>query len=103
MRYPLVIGMKFKRNTHLHSKEHLLSDDLSRLMGEPKRFGAYLGIARLFEESDLRGLARYVREKENLPASARGKYFFAALKSLPRKYGAASEDKKQNFMASKPR
>lgn len=87
--------MKFERDKHLHSKEHVLADDLSRLMGEPKRFAAYLGIAHLYEESDLRGLARYVREKENLPAPARGKYFFASLKGLSRKIGRKIKTKKR--------
>lgn len=72
---------------HLHSKEHLLADDLSRMMGEPKRFGSYLGISRLYHESDLRSLAKYILEKPDLPASARGKYFFACLKGLIKKSG----------------
>lgn len=71
-----------KQNLHLHSKEHVLADDLSQMMLEPKRFAAYLGIAELYKEADLRALARYVIEKSDLPASARGKYFFAALRGL---------------------
>lgn len=74
-----------ERGKYLHSREHLLADDLSRMMREEKKFAAYLGIAELYYESDLRGLARYVVEKENLPAEARGKYFFAALKGLSKK------------------
>lgn len=79
-----------KPDKHLHSKEHLLADDLSRVLGEQKRFAAYLGIALLYYESDLRGLAKYVKEKYDkgeLPAEARGKYFFAALKGLAKKPG----------------
>jgi len=57
-------------------------------MGEPKKFAAYLGIAKLYYESDLRALARYVREKEDLPIEARGKYFFASLKGLTKIPGA---------------
>ncbi len=67
-----------------------MADDLSRLLGEPKKFAAYLGIAKLYYESDLRGLARYIREKYEkgeLPPEARGKYFFAALKGLSKKPG----------------
>lgn len=82
------------RDTHLHSKEHLLADDLSKMMGEEKRFAAYLGIAKLHYESDLRALARYVLEKENLPVEARGKYFFAALKGLPKRPGVKFKKKK---------
>lgn len=83
--------MRLTPDKHLYSKEHVLADDLSRMMGEPKKFAAYLGIAKLYYESDLRALARYVREKyekDELPAEARGKYFFAALKSLSKKPGA---------------
>ena len=79
--------MKLEPDKHLHSREHLLADDLSKMMAEPKRFAAYLGISKLFYESDLRALARRVLEKQDLPAEARGKYFFAALKGLVKKPG----------------
>ena len=71
-----------RKKPTLHSAAHLLADDLSKEMLETERFGAYLGIARRYHESDLRALARRVCEKENLPADARGKYFFAALRGL---------------------
>lgn len=76
--------IKITANKKLHSREHLLADDLCRLMMEPKRFGAYLGIAQMYPESELRALAKRVLEKKDLPGEARGKYFFAALKDLPR-------------------
>lgn len=79
--------MKLEPDKKLHSKEHVLADDLSRIMLEPKKFAAYLGIAKLYHESDLRALSRRVLEKEDLPPEARGKYFFAALKSLTKKQG----------------
>ncbi|MBI2052237.1 MAG: hypothetical protein HYT38_00970 [Candidatus Sungbacteria bacterium] len=72
-------------NKRLHSKEHLLAEDISVLMAEPKKFAAYLGIARLYYESDLRALAKRVLEKKDLPMAARGKYFFGALKGLTKK------------------
>lgn len=72
-----------RKKPTLHSAAHLLADDLSKEMREPDRFGAYLGIARRYHESDLRALARRIREKEDLPADARGKYFFAVLRTLP--------------------
>ncbi|MBI2056249.1 MAG: hypothetical protein HYT37_02620 [Candidatus Sungbacteria bacterium] len=75
-------GLKITPNKKLHSRDHLLAEDLSKMLGEAKRFSAYLGIAKRYHESDLRGLARYVLEKENLPLEARGKYFFAALRGL---------------------
>ncbi len=82
--------MRLTPDKHLHSREHVLADDLSRMLGEPKRFAAYLGIAKLYYESDLRALARYVREKYEkggLPPEARGKYFFGALRGLVKRPG----------------
>lgn len=77
--------VKRRVNKRLHSKEHLLAEDMSGLMAEPKKFAAYLGIAKLYHESDLRALAKRVLEKKDLPLEARGKYFFAALKGLAKK------------------
>lgn len=77
--------MKLKPDAKLYSREHLLADDLSRDMGEPKRFAAYLGIAQLYYEDDLRALAKRVLAKKDLPIEARGKYFFASLKTLVKK------------------
>lgn len=88
--------MRFEPDKHLHSKEHLLADDLSRMMNEPKRFAAYLGIAKLYYESDLRGLARRVLEKGDLPREARGKYFFAALRGLIKKPGVKFSKRKKS-------
>lgn len=78
--------MRFTPDKHLHSREHLLADDLAREMAESKRFAAYLGVAKMYHESDLRALARRVLEKRDLEPGNRGKYFFAALKGLPKKY-----------------
>ncbi len=74
--------MRFEPDKKLHSREHVLAEDLSNLLGEPKKFAAYLGIAKRYYERDLRALARMVREKSDLPTSARGKYFFACLRNL---------------------
>ena len=86
--------MRFTPDKKLHSRVHLLADDLSQAMAEPKRFGAYLGIAKHYYESDLRALARRVREKEDLPSHARGKYFFAALRGLIRIPGLKKKKRK---------
>ncbi len=75
--------MRFTPDKKLHSREHLLADDLVSMMAEPKRFAAYLGIAKRYYESDLRALARRVMEKADLPTDARGKYFFASLRGIP--------------------
>ena len=77
--------MRLTPDKRLHSREHVLAEDLSRMLCEPKRFAAYLGIAKRYDESDLRALARYVTVKNNLPVDARGKYFFASLKGLVKK------------------
>ena len=76
--------MRLTPDTHLHSREHVLADDLSRMMSEPKRFAAYLGIAKRYDESDLRALAKRVSAKPGLDPQNRGKYFFGALRGLPR-------------------
>lgn len=77
--------MKLTKDKHLHSREHVLAEDLSQTLREPKRFAMYLGIAKLYEESDLRALAKYVAQKKELPPERRGKYFMACLKNLQRK------------------
>lgn len=87
--------MKLKPDIHLHSREHLLADDLAQQMHESKKFAAYLGIAKLYYESDLRALARRVLEKEDLPIDARGKYFFAALRGFSKKPGVKFKSRKR--------
>ncbi len=77
--------MRLSPDKHLHSREHVLADDLSREMAEPKKFAAYLGVAKLYHESDLRALAKRVLAKHDLESKNRGKYFFAALKGLEKK------------------
>ncbi len=77
--------MKLERDKHLHSREHILADDLSRAMLEPKRFAAYLGIAKMYYESDLRAIAKRVATKPDLDPKNRGKYFFGALKTLSKR------------------
>ena len=77
--------MRLTPDKKLHSREHVLAEDLSQMLHEPKKFAAYLGISQRYYESDLRGLARRVLEKADLPVEAQGKYFFAALKGLFKK------------------
>lgn len=74
--------MRLEPDKKLYSREHVLAEDLSHMLGEPKKFAAYLGIAKHYYERDLRALARTVREKNDLPLDARGKYFFACLRGL---------------------
>ena len=87
--------MKWEPDKKLHSREHVLADDLSRALGEPNRFAAYLGIAKLYHESDLRGILRVVFEKPDLPKEARGKYFFACVKGLVKRPSTAKTKKKK--------
>lgn len=89
------------KNKHLYSKEHVLADDLSQQMREPKRFSAYLGLAQLYYESDLRSLARRVLEKDDLSVEARGKYFFASVKGLVKKPGAKLKNRKMKLRGHK--
>lgn len=93
--------MRLTPDKHLHSREHLLADDLSRMMLEPKRFGAYLGVAKTYHESDLRTLAKRVLAKPNLDSKNRGKYFFAALKGLPKKYVWIKPRKRKKKLSAK--
>ena len=89
--------MRFTLDKKLHSREHVLAEDLSQMLGEPTRFAAYLGIAKRYYERDLRALARNVREKPDLPTDALGKYFFACLRGLvpSAEYMAAMQQKKK--------
>lgn len=93
--------MKFIPDKHLHSREHLLADDLSRLMLEPKKFAAYLGVARMYYEPDLRALAKQVAAKQDLDPKNRGKYFFGALRSLQKKVIWLKEVRKNGAKVSK--
>lgn len=95
--------MQFTKNVKIHSREHLLADDLSRMLGEEKRFAAYLGIAMRYHESDLRALARRVLEHQGLPAEARGKYFFAALRDKPQRADAKKYLPKKRKKTSRTR
>ena len=75
-------ALRLTPDKKLHSRAHVLADDLTTALGEPKKFAAYLGIAKRYYERDLRALVRNVREKHDLPPDAYGKYFFACLKGL---------------------
>lgn len=95
--------MKFERDTHLHSREHVLADDLSRAMAEPKKFAAYLGVAKMYYESDLRALAKRVVQKPDLEVKNRGKYFFGALKGLTQRTEWLGELKRRRLRRRRKR
>ena len=68
-----------KAKAKLHSKQHVLADDLSKMLGEPKKFAAYLGLAMKYPESVLRRIAAEVMEdyhKDTEGKLHRGKLFF---------------------------
>ena len=51
-----------KKSQFLHSKNHVLADELSSKFGEPKRFGFYLKMAIKYNHELLRGIAGRVME-----------------------------------------
>ena len=51
-----------KKSRFLHSENHLLADDLSKKLNEPKRFGFYLKIAEKYNHGFLRRIAGEVLE-----------------------------------------
>ena len=66
-------------NKKLHRREHVLADDLSCLLGEPKRFGAYLGLAMRYPEEILRRFASETEDdyrRDQTGKMHRGKLFF---------------------------
>jgi len=70
---------KLMVNKKLHRREHVLADDLSRKLGEPKRFGAYLGIAMKYPEEALRRVAAESMESYRSDKTGKthpGKLFF---------------------------
>ncbi len=93
--------MRLTPDKHLHSREHVLADDLSRTMLEPKRFASYLGVAKMYEEPDLRALAKYVLAKPGLEPRSRGRYFFGALKGLPKRRSWLRELRRHRARRSK--
>lgn len=93
--------MRLAPDKHLHSREHVLADDLSRMMLEPKRFASYLGVAKMYYESDLRALAKRTAAKPDLDPANRGKYFFGALRGMPKKSSWLSELRRRRARVKK--
>jgi hypothetical protein len=56
------IKKQYKKSRHLHSPNHLLADELSKKMNEPKRFGFYLKTAEKHNHNFLRKIAGEVLE-----------------------------------------
>lgn len=51
-----------KKDQHLHSADHVLADELTKKMNEPKRFGFYLKMATTHDHNVLRRIAGQVLE-----------------------------------------
>ncbi len=51
-----------KKSQFLHSENHVLADELSRRLNEPKRFGFYLKMAEKYDHNVLRRIAGEVLE-----------------------------------------
>jgi hypothetical protein len=54
-----------KKSQFLHSPDHLLADELSQKLNEPKRFGFYLRMATKHDHGILRRIAGEVMENSN--------------------------------------
>ncbi len=59
------LSAKPQKSQYLHSPNHLLADELSQRMHEPKRFGFYLKMAEKFDHGILRRIAGEVLENKN--------------------------------------
>jgi hypothetical protein len=53
---------KPSKSKFLHSEDHVLAEELSLKMGEPKRFGFYLGLTTRYDHNILRRIAGQVLE-----------------------------------------
>ncbi len=66
MQIPKELAEKYfkgqKKSPYLHSKDHVLADDLSQRLAEPKRFGFYLRMAKKYNHEFLRNIAGRVLE-----------------------------------------
>jgi hypothetical protein len=55
-------SQKPAKSKFLHSADHVLADELSKKMGEPQRFGFYLGLTTRYDHNVLRRIAGQVLE-----------------------------------------
>lgn len=60
-----------KKNSHLHSANHLLADELSMRFADPKHFGFYLKMAVTYDHNFLRKLAGDILEKKDVTSPGR--------------------------------
>ena len=62
---------KPKVNSHLHSPNHLLADELSQKLNDRKHFAFYLKMAVLYNHDFLRGLAGQIMESKTAKTPGR--------------------------------
>jgi len=72
------LAKKPKKNRYLHSPDHLLADELSRKLRDPKHFGLYLKMAALHNHDFLRKVAGEVLESKDVKSP--GKLFSYLIK-----------------------
>ncbi len=59
------------KNRYLHSPNHLLADELSNRLSDPKHFAFYLKMATLYDHNFLRKLAGEVLESKDVHTPGR--------------------------------
>ncbi len=69
---------KLKKDPHLHGPNHLLADELSTRLRDPKHFGFYLKMATQYDHHFLRKLAGEVLESNAVKSP--GKLFAYLIK-----------------------
>ena len=74
----LVQSKPVKKNRYLHSPNHLLADELSQKLNDPKHFGFYLKMTTLYDHNMLRKLAGDILENKNVETP--GKLFAYLIK-----------------------
>ena len=65
------LKVKPKKDSHLHSVNHTLADELSIKLNDKKHFGFYLKMATLYDHNFLRGLTGRVLENANVTTPGR--------------------------------
>lgn len=71
-------GKKPQKSRYLHSPDHVLADELSQKLRDPKHFGFYLKMAALHDHNFLRKLASEVLESKDVKTP--GKLFAFLIK-----------------------
>lgn len=76
---------KPKVDTHLHSPNHLLADELSVKLNDRKHFAFYLKMAVLYDHNYLRNLAGQIMESKTVQTPGRLFAFLIKKNNLEKK------------------